>query len=273
MPRADLERFPLLIIEIPVDEFPENGDLKIKMTGRKIKEVSRTQQLAVEAVPGRFEFLTKTVTWTASDFKGTSPDGKKKVTKNIKMPFNEIQDVSGWARRDDPDDDTPITVNMYTTTSSGLKSARGTVTNLEGVWAFRFVMTKQDITPTYAQEYLTEGTAAGEAAETLASVTANATQLITALVNPSPPTAKSIAAKLLGSKANSVQSSIASATYQAAKYRPIITTALSVGAALNQVIQNPETISQYLPVILAFLFEVIPQEELAKAIYNFRGGA
>lgn len=273
MPRADLERFPLLIIEIPIEEFPEDGDLKIKMTGRKIQEVNRTEQLAVEAIPGRFEFLTKTVTWTQSDFKGTSPDGKKKVTKNIKMPFNDIRAVSGWARRDDPDDDTQITVNMYTTTSSGLKSARGTVTDLEGVWAFRFVMTKQDVTPAYAQEYLTQGTAAGEAAQTLASVTANATQLVTALVNPSPPTAKSIAAKLLGSKSNSVQSSIASAAYQNAKYRPIIATALAVGAALNQIIQNPETISQYLPVVLAFLFEVIPQEDLAKVIYDFRGGA
>lgn len=272
MPRADLERFPLLIIEIPIEEFPEDGNIKITLTGRKVKEVSKTAALAVEAVPGRFEFQSSTVTWTQDDFKGTSPDGKKKVTKNIKMPFNIIQGVAGWARRDDPDDDTPINVNMYTTTSSGLKSARGNVRRLEGVWAFRFVMTKQDITPAYAKEYLTQGSSAGQAIKTLQQTAANATTLVTSLINPTPPTAKSIAAKLLGSSSSDKQSGLAKAAHQAAKYRPIIVKAIAVASALNQIIRNPEQLLQYLPVILAFLFEVIPQEQLAKIIYDFKGG-
>lgn len=279
MPRIDLDRFPLLIIEIPVDQFPEDGDLRITMRGRKINTedtlANRSNQLAVELLPGNVEKLTGLTTWTNSDFVATSPDGKKKTTKNLKMPYNEVIDVMAYARRDDPEDDTPITVNMYTTTSGGLKSARGTTTSLEGVWAFQMTLTKQDITPAYATEFFIEGTAPGQITSQLGAVVNEAVQIVAGVLSPSLPSPKALAAKFLGPAAASIQSAIATITDTIAKYKPIVDVTLQVANAVSNIARSIasgdlDELSQYLPVIWSFAFEIIPQENLSKIIYDFR---
>lgn len=277
MARVDLERFPLLIIEIPIDQFPENGDIKITMRGRKVEPANnianRTAQLAFETLPGSIERITSLTTWTASDFKGTSPDGKRKTTRNLKMPYNEVESVTAYAKRDDPEDDTPITVNMYTTTSGGLKSAQGTTISLEGVWSFQMTLTKQDITPSYATEFLTEATDPGQIAGQVGQVVGQAAQLIAGFINPALPSPKALAAKLLGPAAAPIQSAIAIITYQIAKYKPIVDTTLQVANAVAGIVEDPQQATQYLPVVLNFIFEIIPEDDLAKVIYSFKGGS
>lgn len=282
MARVDLERFPLLIIEIPVDQFPENGDIKITMRGRKINTedtlANRTSQLAVELLPGNIERLTSLVTWTSSDFVATSPDGQRRTTRNLKMPFNEVQSVTAYARRDDPEDNTPISVNMYTTTSGGLKSARGTTTNLEGVWAFQMTLTKQDITPAYATDFFVEATDPGQITGQIGALVTEAAQIVAGVLVPSLPSPKALAAKFLGPAAAPIQAAIATITDTIAKYKPIVDTTLAVATAVSNISQsiasgNLDELTQYLPVVWSFAFEIIPQENLSKVIYDFRSGS
>lgn len=266
MARADLERFPKLIIEIPESEFPDK--IRIIMKGRKISK-NKTAQLAFKAAAGPVYLLT---IWSESNFKNKSADGKKKVVK-VDMPFNEIISVSGWAQRNNFEDLTPVNVNMFTTTSSGLPSATGTTRSLDGVWSYQFTLNKQELTVDYCTTFLTDGTPVGQMTQAVATFAGQAATVVAKSLLPTPPTPKAIAAKLLGPAAIPVQTFLAVVGQQIAQMRPTITTVVAIAQAIAGIAKDPGSAKEYLPMVFSFLFEFIPKEDIAKVIYDFRGGA
>ena len=119
MPTVDKDRFPKFIIQIPEEEFPDK--LKIVVTGRETfaGADAKKQQLAAEArslavgaagQPLTAPYFTKT--YEEGDFKKTI-NGKK--TAELKTPYDEISLIVGYAHREDPEDETPVNVNIFTT--------------------------------------------------------------------------------------------------------------------------------------------------------------
>jgi len=272
MPLIDKQRFPKLIIQIPEEEYPNK--LKIVITGRPKLQggAGKTAQLASEAKSGALgqpitpTYFTKT--YTESDFKRTI-NGKK--TAELKTPYDEIIGTIGYGHREDPEDDTPVNVSMFTTTQSQQPSARGTTYNLQGVFAYNFVMVKYNMDAAYITQYVKEATPVGQGVAVAAQFTRYIPQVIAAIVNPSLPTPKQIASKVLGPAASSVQKIIAENAKTIATIKKEAEKAKRVVNAVKNIASDPSSIAQYVPVLIAYLIKWIGQDEIAKIIYSFRG--
>lgn len=292
MPRIDTDRFPTMIIEVPVEQFPD--EIKIFIVGRNIVK-EKAVQLTFEAYQNLTNTppLEDTRIYTENDFKKTSPDGSKKIAK-VKTPFNSITSVRGWASRNDFDDTTPINVNVYTTTQSGRRSSRKNTTanngnergplqtaELNGVFSVAFTMQKQPLTATYCIDYIINGSVVAEAATTLNPLIQQFIAGFGLVLAPQPPSLKAIGSKFLGPAAAQIQSLIAVGVQQFATIKPIADQVTAITLAVTNFTQaiasgNPTVVTaaafQYLPILFNFLFELVPKEDVAKAIPDFTGG-
>lgn len=270
MPRVDKQRFPKLIVEIPVEQFPT--ELKIMMRGTNMV-LSKTAELVASSTPVVHNFSDSPAGEpffiSDKDFKDTSPDGKKKIAK-LKTPFNVIYSTSGWAKRENPEDTTKIEIFMYTTTENGIKSTNGQ-SGLEGVWAYRMTLQKQALTPAYCVDYIVNGTEIGQIGSTVGQLVSQGAGAVSEIMNPKLPTPQAIASKLLGPAAAGIQGVIAQNAQILAQVKPKIDLALSIATAIQNIIKDPKSAIQYLPIIFNFLFEFIPKEELEKVIFAFKG--
>jgi transglutaminase-like putative cysteine protease len=271
MAKVDLERFPDLIIQIPEEEFPDT--VKIVMQGRKVPLGNDAQkaQLAANAkelsgVPAEPNYLL--TTWTESDFK-KSINGKK--TAEVKMPYDEVVNVVGYGHREDPEDDTPINVSMFVTTRSRRPAATSTTYNLDGVWAYNMTLRKHQIDSNYVVQYTREATTVAQVGAGVGALAGFIGQIMAFIVAPSLPTPKQIASKLLGPAAAPVQSAIASASQQIAKAKKTAAQVKTVVNAVLGIVGDPATIVDYLPAILNFILQYIPQEDLSQVFPEFRG--
>jgi len=272
MPFVDRKRFPKLIIQIPIEEYPDK--LKIIVTGREKLQGSKgnTAQLSSETKSGALgqpitpTYFTKT--YTESDFKKTI-NGKK--TAELKTPYDEIVKTIGYGHREDPEDDTPINVFIFTTTQSQQPSARGTTYNLEGVFAYNFVMVKYNMDSAYVSEYVEEGTPAGQGARTIAKFAQFIPQVIAAIVSPSIPTPKQVASKVLGPTAAPVQKTIAENAKTVSTVKKESEKAKRVVNAIKNIASDPTATAQYIPVVTEYLIKHIGQDKVAEVVYSFKG--
>jgi hypothetical protein len=272
MPIIDRKRFPKLIIQIPEEEYPDK--LKIVVTGRPQLQggAGKTAQLASEAKSGSLgqpvtpTYFTKT--YTESDFKKTI-NGKK--TAELKTPYDEIVNTIGYGHREDPEDETPINVSMFTTTQSSQPSARNTTYNLQGVFAYNFTMVKYNMDSQYITQYVKEATPVGQGASVASQFTQYIPQVIAAIVNPSLPTPKQIASKVLGPAAAPVQKIIAENAKTIATIKKEAEKAKRVVNAVKNIASDPSSVATYIPVLIGYLIKWIGQDKIAKVVYSFRG--
>ncbi len=275
MPTVDKDRFPKFIIQIPEEEFPDK--LKIVVTGRETfaGADAKKQQLAAEArslavgaagQPLTAPYFTKT--YEEGDFKKTI-NGKK--TAELKTPYDEISLIVGYAHREDPEDETPVNVNIFTTTQSSYPSARSTTYNLSGVFAYNFTMVKYNMDADYITQYIKEATPVGQAGQVAAQFGTLIPQVIAAIMNPSLPTPKQIASKVLGPAAAKVQNAIAKGAETVAKVKKTTDQIQEIINAIKELITNPETAVQYVPVIVGWLIKYVGQEKISEIVYSFRG--
>ena len=271
MPTIDIITFPILIISIPSAQFPDK--LKIVMTGRKNPIVSNnTAQLAANAkvasgVPATSP--SQTTTWTESVF--TQTQGDNKIAK-LTPPYNEVDSVVGYAHRDDDTNDTAINVTMYTTAANAQPSSLTTTFNMSSVWGYQFTMTKQTMDATYIVGFVGDTTPVGQTASLITQFSSFFSQIVAQIMSPSLPTAKQIASIFLGPAAAPVQQGIASVASQYAKIQPTVNQITTAASSIASIISDPANIIKYLPAIVAFLLQFIPQKDIAKIIYEFRGG-
>lgn len=271
MPRIDRQRFPRLIIQIPEAEFPNN--LKIIMTGRSLLQGSagKTAQLAREAKSGGLgQPVTPTYLTTIfkeTDFKKTINNQK---TAELKTPYDEVVNVVGYGHRDDPEDDMPINVTMFTTTQSGLPSIRGNSYNLDGVFAFRLILTKQPLDSAYITRYVQEATTAGQTTSIIANFAGILGQIMAAIINPALPTPKQVASKVMGPAAAGVQNAIASNADKVAKVKKTSAQIKTVANAIQNIISNPNAIATYMPIVIDLLIKW-RKDDIAQLVYDFRG--
>ena len=271
MPTIDIVTFPILIISIPSAQFPDK--LKIVMTGRKNPTIdSNTAQLAANAkvaagVPAPSP--SQTTTWTESAF--TQTQGDNKIAK-LTPPYNEIDAVVGYAHRNDDTNDTPVNVLMYTTAANAQPSSLTTTFNMSSVWGYQFTMTKQTMDATYIVGFVGDTTPVGQTASLVVQFSSFFSQIVAQIMNPSPPTAKQIASIFLGPAAAPVQQGIASVATQYAKIQPTVNQITTAASSIADIINNPADIINDLPAIIAFLLQFIPQKEIAKVIFEYKGG-
>jgi hypothetical protein len=270
MPKVDRTRFPRLIIQVPEAEFPDK--LKIILTGRPLLAGGQgnTAQLAADArsLSGRPA--------QPSYFSTTFEEGEFRKTLNglkiaeLRMPYDEVVNAVGYGHRDDPEDDTPINVSLFTTTQSGLPSMKGNSYNLEGVWAYRLTLTKQPLNSAYVTQYIQEGTAVGQTASNVAAFAQILAQIMAAIVSPALPTPKQIATKVMGAAAAQVQNAIASNADKIAKVKKTADQVRTVANAIQNIIADPSSIATYMPVIIDLLIRW-RKDDVAKVVYDFRG--
>jgi len=272
MPRVDIVNFPKLIIQIPQDEFPDK--IKIVMTGRVTPKQAdaRTADLLAKAkklasLPALPEMST--TTWTETSFKKVI--GVQK-TAELKAPYDEIESVKAYAHRKDTTNEDPINVRMFTSRQNqAASSSKESTVNLENVWATYITLNKQEINSTYIVQYIQDTIPVGQAASIITQFSTFFGDIISKLMVPSLPTPKAIASKLLGPAAAVVQSALATAAEQYAKIKPTVDQLVSAAQAIVSMVQNPEEIVNYLPTLMTFLLQFIPQEKLSEVIYEYQG--
>ena len=273
MPRVDRKRFPRLIIQVPESEFPDN--IKIIVTGRTLLlgAQGKTAQLAQVAKSGTGATAQPsyfTTNYTENDFKRTI---NEKKTAELKTPYDEIVNIVGYAHREDPKNETVVNVSLFTTTQSGYPSGKGSTANMEGVFAYRMTLTKQNMDAAYISRYVQEATPIGQTASLIANFTSLLGQVMAVILNPSLPTPKQIASKLLGPAAAGIQNAIASNADKVAKVKKTADQLKQAANAIQNVISDPKSIVQYMPVIIGFLIKFIGQEKIAEIVYDFRSSA
>jgi hypothetical protein len=273
MPVIDIQTFPILIISIPTAQFPDK--LKIVMTGRKTPTAqdANVAQLSANAkvaagVPAASP--SQTTTWTESVF--TQTQGTNKIAK-LTPPYNEIDRVIGYAHRNDDTNNTPVNVLMYTTAANAQPSATSTTFNMSSVWGYQFTMTKQTMDATYIVGFVGDTTPVGQTASLVIQFGSFFSQIVAQIMNPSPPTPKQIASVLLGPAAAPVQQGIASVATQYAKIQPTVNQITVAASAIATIASNPASIINFLPAIISFILQFIPQKDIAQIIYEFKGGA
>lgn len=272
MSLIDRQRFPKLIIQIPEEEYPDK--LKIVITGRPKLQggAGKTAQLASEAKSGALgqpvtpTYFTKT--YTESDFKKII-NGKK--IAELKTPYDEIIGTVGYGHREDSEDDRSINVSMFTTTQSQYPSAKKTTYNLDNVFAYNFVMVRYSMDAAYIAKYIQEATPVGQGAAVAAQFTQYLPQVIAAIVNPSLPTPKQIASKFLGPAAASVQKIIAENARTIATIKKEAEKVKQVVNAVKNIVSDPSSVAQYIPVLIGYLVKWIGQEKISEIVYSFRG--
>lgn len=272
MPRVDIVTFPKLIIQIPTDEFPDA--IKIVMQGRMVPKQAdaRTAQLASNAIKSSglpTESNIEYTTWTESNFSKTI-NGMK--TAEVKAPYDEVYGVIGYAHRKDSKNDTAVNVSMFTSRSNNTPSSTGSTTyNLDSVWATRFTLTKQKIDAAYIVSYVDNTIPIKQAASIITQFAGFFGDMISKLMMPSLPTPKAIASKLLGPAAAPVQNALATVAEQYAKIKPTVDQVVATAQGIVAIVQDPKKLVQYLPAIMAFLMQFVPQDKLAEVIYEFNG--
>lgn len=283
MARVDKERFPKLIAQIPEEQFPDK--LNIVITGNNYTTPNKTSQLALQtgdqalgspfAQGGGLPDSQKII--KEGDFGGSQKiGGVNYLVAELETPFGNIKSVRGWASREDFENETPVEVRMFTATPNRTASAPGqnSSVGLEGVWVYEFTMRKQSLNPEYIADYLLNGTGAGNAAQSASQIVPLVTQGAKAFAEgqlPAPPTPKAIASKLLAAGAAPVQQALALVGQQYAAIKPKVDQATAVAQAIKGIVEDPQTIITYIPLIMGFIFELIPKEEIAKVIYDFEG--
>jgi hypothetical protein len=275
MPFIDTQTFPILIISIPTSQFPDK--LKIVMSGYNTSTTADanayTSQVAANAKVAAGGTTAPTIvstTWTESVF--TETQGDNTVAK-LTPPYNNVSGVVGYAHRNDNSDDDPINVTMYTTQSNATPSATTTTYDLSSVWGYQFTMTKQTMDSTYIVEFVDDTVPVGQTAAIVSQFTGFFSTIVSEVMKPSLPTAKQIASIFLGPAAAPVQQAIASVASQYAKIQPTVNQIVTAASAIEAIISNPAAIVNYLPAIVAFLLQFIPQSTLASIIYEFKGGS
>jgi hypothetical protein len=273
MPRIDIKTFPKLIIQIPQAEFPDG--IKIAMQGRTVPQAgdARTLQLATNmsstlgiALPTEQQYST--TIWTESSFKKTL-DGNK--IAELKAPYDEIFSVVAYAHFKDQKKDDPITISMFTTRQNNAPSGTGTTYNLEGVWATQFTLTKQVIEPNYIAKYAQDVIPINQTITLVTQFVGFFADIISKLLMPSLPTPKAIASKFLGPASAPIQMAIATIAEQYAKVKPTVDQVVTAAQAIAAIAANPAEIVTYIPAIITFLLQYVPQEKLAEIIYEFEG--
>lgn len=269
---VDRERFPLLIIQIPEEEFPDK--VKIIITGRTnlIGSDGRIAQLAAIAKEGSLgipiapTYFSKI--YDESDFKKVV--NSKKVAK-LNTPYDEIVEVKGYAHRENLEDDTKIHVSVYTTTQNRQPSSTTTTHNLQGVFAYNFVMNKYNMDASYITQYVLDAMPAGQIASVAVSLATLIPKVLSSIVNFSVPSPKQIATKLLGPAAAAAQLAIATWAQQLAELKPKVTKAqAAINAAIN-IVNDPSSITQYMPVLMGWLIKYTGQNKIAETVYSFKG--
>lgn len=283
MPRVDKERFPKLIVQIPENQFPDK--LSVIMVGNNYTTPNKTTQLALQTgdqalgspfaqgggLPDSQNIISEI------DFESSQTIGGVKYSvAELETPFSNIKSVRGWAQRDDFENTEPIDVTMFTATPNKTSSTPGQPSSagLEGVWAYQFTMRKQALNSEYIADYLLNGTGAGNAAQTASQIVPLVTQgaqIFAQQQLPALPTPRAIASKLLAAGAAPIQQSLALVGQQYAAIKPKVDQATAVAQAIRTIIEDPQSIVTYIPLIMGFIFELIPKEEIAKVIYDFEG--
>jgi hypothetical protein len=272
MARIDIVSFPKLIIQIPTDEFPDK--IKIVMTGRVVPKegnaktadlVAKAKKLAnLPALP-----TMSATTWTETSFK-KEINGQK--TAELKAPYDEVESVVAYAHRKDTKNEDPINVRMFTSRQNQApSSSKESTVNLENVWATYITLSKQKIDSNYIVQYVSDTISLDQVASVITPFTTFFGDIISKLMVPSLPTPKAIASKLLGPAAAVVQSALATAAEQYAKIKPTVDQLVSAAQAVVSMVQNPEEIVTYLPLLMTFLLQFIPQETLAEVVYEYHG--
>lgn len=280
MARVDKEKFPKLVIQIPQAEFPDK--ITIVIFGNNYPVLSPRERVGVsiaaetlnvaggERLPDTSKIITEKDFTSKSKIKNID----YKVAK-IDTPFSEISEIRCWASRSDNNNDTPINVEMFTTTQNNERSI-GSYANIGfgGVFAYSTTLRKNHITVDYAVDYFLNGTQAGNIAKILMEVTPLVKTTIDnwkSKMAPTPPTPKSLASKLLGPKAAQLQTAIAQASQQNAEFLQIAEQAIGIAMLINRARTDPKARAEVLKLLLIILINNIPQEEAAKVVYNFRG--
>lgn len=240
MARIDKDQFPIIIIKIPEDQFPDK--LSIVIEGSNVDtQRSKNTQLAIEALDAGFDTpfdkvnpnevgnvnissagVSANLKWPKfytesafnQSFKSRGVNFKAAV---IDTPFNNLESVNAWAHRDNWEDNTEIEIEMFA--SSDLKdiSAAGPV------WSRRMTLRKYGELPIdYAVGFLLNGNPYGKAGKLIKAIIPLVQALLLFLtedLKPNVPTAKQIAMKLLGPSANIVQQKLAYLEEQYAKVK------------------------------------------------------
>lgn len=277
MPKIDTTRFQYLIAEIPESQFPDKINIFIKGMNvpEKKEKGAKVAQSVVEVTPGLSaadpEKLYELKIINESNF-STTVAGKK-IAK-LDIPFNLIKSISAWAQRSDIEDSTPVNVTMYVTTQNNQAST-------DGIWTSRFTLSQQPLTPTYLIDFLANGTPIGQIGQMIGTLVGQAASVLADLLMPTLPSPKALASKFLGPAAAPVQQALALLAQQYAKVKPYIDLAVQIAEAVVEIITaiaegDEEKLKQilfkYLPPVLTFLFELIPEQALVDAgVYQFKG--
>jgi hypothetical protein len=277
LPKIDTTRFQYLIAEIPESQFPDKINIFIKGMNvpEKKEKGAKVAQSVVEVTPGLSaadpEKLYELKIINESNF-STTVAGKK-IAK-LDIPFNLIKSISAWAQRSDIEDSTPVNVTMYVTTQNNQAST-------DGIWTSRFTLSQQPLTPTYLIDFLANGTPIGQIGQMIGTLVGQAASVLADLLMPTLPSPKALASKFLGPAAAPVQQALALLAQQYAKVKPYIDLAVQIAEAVVEIITaiaegDEEKLKQilfkYLPPVLTFLFELIPEQALVDAgVYQFKG--
>jgi hypothetical protein len=283
MPIVDKTTFPRLIIQIPEAEFPD--EITIVMQGRNIPrdQDANTAQLTAQAQqalaaagtlgigPGAIPIAPVAIyskTWDKSVF---SKVIKNKKTAELQTPYDEIFSVVCYAHRKDPKNTTSVNVDMFTSRQNYTPSAQGSSAGLEGVWATRITLTKQNIDSNYAVKYIMDVFPPAQFTSALTPFVGYFGNIITTVMAVQIPSPKAIAAKLMGMFAAVVQQQIATYAQQAATIQPVVNQIITAANAIAAISKDPTAIIQYLPFIIGLLFQYVPQETIAEIIKEYRG--
>ena len=240
----------------------EPDDMKIFIKGTNTPEMSESPQakkalLDSMGVDNFNEAHMGSHLITLSNFNQTHPDGRKRAI--IKTPFSDIKRIYGYAKREDPNDDTPINIEMFVT---------GKQQNPSGIWAYTFSMVKQQLSASYVATQARENNAVVQFATSLVSTFAAAQTAALSVVQTDP---KAIAAKFLaGPAATAVQGIIAFASEQYVKYKPTIETILRVAGLIQEAAGDPAGAAVSL---FGYIISSLDEEDVKDIVWLFRGGA
>lgn len=278
MSRIDREVYPHVVIQIKEDEFPDELTILIMGNFMMSKEESNTTSgrakqiagdTASEAVGGGVQIPDLFTFVDEGDFTQTKTlNGVSHKVAKIDSPFDNITLVRGWASREDFNDDRNIDITMFAI------PAAGGAADTSG-FARSLTLSKRNLDVAYISDYFMNGTAAGQAgnvAEQVVPMVADAVTFLLENQGPQLPTAKQIASKLMGVFAAEIQQAQAMVAEETAKWHPLLETIQTVWNAVDDIRNDPKSAINYLPVILMFVFELIPKETLAKMVPDLQGG-
>jgi len=270
MAKIDKEQFPMIIIKIPENQFPDKLSLVIE--GYESKgQTSKNTQLALDTIDASFD--------TPFDRVDTSKVGKVNVAGGgfsanlrfpkfysesifnesfksgginfkvavIDTPFNNIDTVRAWAHRDNWEDDTEIEIELFASNDLKDISAAGPV------WSKRMTLRKYSELPIdYSVGYLLNGNPYGKSGKLVKAIIPLVQALLlfmTEDLRPNVPTAKQIALKLLGPNANIVQQKLAYLEDQYAKVKRMLNEIQRIIDILEEckILDDPDPIPEIKP--------------------------